>query len=113
MAVVTDISDQLSTDVPRGLVVRATSHRSLTYLDVADDDGIRTLRVEALPDLAAAGRSIAGMRRVVSVRFTIDGAAVRCTARGIAHRLPREVPVTLPAALGLVRQGIPAIVGGR
>lgn len=89
-----------------GLVVRATPHRSSTYLDIAAGDGIHTVRVDALPDRAAARECCAGMRHLTSLRIDVCGQQVQCILRGVGHRTPMERPVPVAAALGLVRSGI-------
>jgi hypothetical protein len=93
-----------------GLIVRSGLYRGGTELDVACEEGIRTVRIRSLPDEGAARDATSMMRRVLSVRFDIDDAGARCVVRGIGHRAPREIPVSLAAGLGLVRRGLVAVV---
>jgi hypothetical protein len=110
MAAVVDIRDDApATAGASGLVVRATPHRSSTYLDVAADDGIHTLRIDRLPDVDAAQDAAAGMRRVTSLRIDRWGDRVVCVLRGLGHRHPLERPIGVGAALGLVRLGVPTV----
>jgi hypothetical protein len=110
MAAVVDIRDTAPAVAgASGLVVRATPHRGSTYLDLAADDGIHTVRVGCLPDPAAARDACVGMRRVISVRIDVQGDEVQCVLRGLGHRYPLERTIALAAALGLVRSGIPTL----
>jgi hypothetical protein len=105
--------DREVTAAPRrasGLIVRSAVHRVATELDVACDEGIRTVRIAALPDPQGARAVAASMRRLASVRFDIDRSGVGCVVRGIGHRTPREVRVSLAVGLGLVRLGLVALV---
>jgi hypothetical protein len=108
MTAVVDIRDEAAV-AASGLVVRATPHRSSTYLDIAADTGIHTVRVDRLPDPDAAVDSCVGMRRVISLRIDVRGDDVRCLLRGLGHRHPLERSIGLAAALGLVRSGIPTL----
>jgi hypothetical protein len=108
--VATDASPQASARQGSGLIVRSAVNRGVTELDVACDEGIRTVRIAALPDARAARAVSASMRRLASVRFDIDGSGARCAVRGVGHRTPRELPVSLSVGLGLVRLGLVALV---
>jgi hypothetical protein len=105
-------TDQPTTPDARhaALVVRCTTHSAGTLLDLATDDGISTVRIDRLPDVAAAEAARRVLRTVQSVRFDIDDRGVACTLRGVDHRQPRAVPVSLATGLGLVKQGLLALV---
>jgi len=111
MALVTEIP----TDAPEGLcglVVRCTPHRSRTYLDVADGDGIRTVCVESEPDVVGAEQLQRRFKHIHSVRIDVQGPLVRCQVRGTGHRQPVIQPVPVGLGLGLVRRGVPAFAVG-
>jgi hypothetical protein len=95
-----------------GLVVRCTQHRSRTYLDVADGDGIRTVWVESIPDVEGADWLLRRFKRVHAVRIDVQGPSVRCQVRGTGHRQPVRQPLPVGLALGMVRRGVPAFAVG-
>lgn len=110
MAAVVDIRDEATAaSSAGGLVVRATPHRSSTYLDIAADLGIHTVRIDRLPDTEAAHRAALGMRRVLSLRIDVRAGSITCQLRGLGHRHPLDRPVGVDAALGLVRLGVPTL----
>jgi hypothetical protein len=76
----------------------------------AGDGGITLVDVPGRPDRAAAERVGAGLRRLVWQRIEVAGPEVRCTVRGVRHRLPCERSVSLGAALGLAERGLPTVV---
>lgn len=62
-------------------------------------------------DLAAARRVSAAFRRIDRVELVLSGAdPVEAAVYAVGHRLPVRRPVSVGAALGLARLGVPAVV---
>lgn len=81
-----------------------------TELQLATDDGPRSLRVPAIADAGAAIRVERTLRRCLSLRVdrTIDGWS--WVVRGVGHRRPIDLRISTSTALGLIERGLPTVV---
>lgn len=93
-----------------GMVVRSVVCGGHTCVDVAGEDAIRTVRIDAVPDAGGARRVRTALRRVSSVRFDVSGPVAVATVRGLGHRTPRRVVVDPAAGLALVCEGVVGMV---
>lgn len=58
----------------------------------------------------AARRWLRAMRRIDGVTIRVGAGRTTATVRGVSHRLPVTRPISLLAAAGLSRRGIPLTI---
>lgn len=102
------VSSQL--EIVSGLVVDVADHDGTTELSVVSPAGEQhRIALAERVDERAADRVEAAHRRLVWQRIDVVAGEVRCTVRGVRHRLPSNRPIAAPAALALARRGLPTI----
>ena len=62
---------------------------------------------------AAARRWLQAMRRIDSITIRVRAGRTTATLRGIGHRLPVSCTISLVAAAGLARRGVPITIDDR
>ena len=91
-------------------VTRANSSADGVRLGL--DDG-RCVQIAVQPDPAAEQRVLHSLRRVLGVDLVVSNDDVAARVRGIGHRFPTTLPVSIATALALVLTGVPTNVAVR
>jgi hypothetical protein len=99
----------------------ASPTRRVASVDVArvdlEDQGVRltlldgrAVRIPLRPDPSAAQRLRCRLRRVVGVDLQVATDTASAQVRGIGHRVPSTIPVSIETALALAAAGIATTV---
>ena len=91
-------------------VARAEAGADGVRLGLADG---RCVQISVQPDHSAEQRVHHSMRRVLCVDLVVSDDHAAAWVRGIGHRRPCTVPVSIATALALVLSGVPATVALR
>lgn len=66
-----------------------------------------------LPNTRRSSLCALGFRRIEFVRLIVDDECATAEVTGVAHRLPRTIPISLRTAHALIEAGVPSRIEAR
>ncbi len=93
-----------------GMVLSLEHDASGANVAVSTPQGATDVRIEVVPDPAAAERVRRTLRHCTFVRMSCEDGRWTSRVHGVGHHRPAELRISVATALGLLALGLPCVV---
>ena len=93
-----------------GMVLSVAHDASGATVAVATPSGSTDVRIDVVPDPAAAEQVERTLRHCNFVRMSYEGGRWSSRVHGVGHYRPAELRISVATALGLLTRGLPCVM---